>query len=155
MKKQIQEKTREKIDEKGKKFARSTNLAKRFEEINKKGKENPKLFFLAIFISIIILFSISILSTKYLTRDNKQKIKEVNNIVNQNSSIEKKPGIERKNLQQEIKEFVSEFRDLGDSIQKIIKKENMTKEDTLFIMKKYAKWEEMKRFLDKEGIKYK
>lgn len=128
---QLSEEQLEKCFKAGEKVSEKLKLAERINSINEYGNKNPRRTFLFIFMGLFVAFLIG-----FLIPNPKPKADSVIPVVSTSTSDD---GVEK--FKSEMEKIYGELELLTDTLGKALEKPNKTKEDSLFIMEKYERFE--------------
>lgn len=131
----------------GEKFAEKAKLKEKVEKINEYGNKKPRTFFAIVFAVIIGLlvgsFFLPTLPQKS-RNDVKQDVKDVKDVYNNDE-------IALMEFQNNIMKMFDEMEQITDTLSKLIdKKENLTYNDSLFMVEKYSRLQEIDSILNEQ-----
>lgn len=120
----------------GERVVEKLKLKERVDKINKYGNEKPQMVFLWIFLFIMVSFVIGYFSTR----------KEYNgNMMEIPVPIKQEPVDKFKIKMESLRD---EFMATSDTLTKVMSKPVLTAEDSMFIMEKYQRLEEIDRIIN-------
>ena len=140
---QLSEEQLEKCFKAGEKVGSKLKLAERVNSINEYGNKNPRRIFLFIFIGLIAAFSIGFL----IPVPRPQPQPEAESVIPM-VSPSANDGVEK--FKTEMERIYGELELLTDTLGKALEKPNKTKEDSLFILEKYERFEYLQGIVNKE-----
>lgn len=124
----------------GEKIARKLKLKERIEKINKYGTENPKRIF--VWITGIVVFSFIlgfIIPTPKYGGGEIKKEQQIAPIA---------PSNAEKVMQEEVHKLYNELETLYNDAQAILKKGNLTRQDSLDVVNKFVRMDEIDKILN-------
>ena len=139
-KKELSPEDREKFARYGEDFAKRIKIGETVNKINRYGSSNPIRTFMLILFLIVMGFTISFLMPK---PDFKVKTKP------NNTKIDVKPNSEEE-FKQEIMSIYNEMQAIGDSMSMVISKDKLNREDSIFLVKKYSRLQQLDTILNKK-----
>lgn len=132
----------------GERFSQKIKLPERIDAINKYGQEKPQMAFFFLFLIIIASFGLGFLYPSPMYID-----ESVPNAVNSPTSINL--GNQEAAFKKEVLDIYSEIQLITDSIETIMGKQFLTKEDSIFLNNKFLRLEQLDKVLngqfDKQG----
>lgn len=120
----------------GEKVVEKLKLKEKVDKINKYGNEKPQMAFLWIFLFIIISFA---LGSLYTGEEYKPSAVDIP------VSVKPEPVDKFKLKMESLRD---EFTQISDTLTKVMSKSVLTAEDSMFIMEKYKRLEEIDRIIN-------
>lgn len=136
----LPEEDRRRITRYGEKFAGKLKMGETVGKINRYGNENPVKAFIAILLLVFAGFTASYLMPK---PDFKAKVKAGGAA----AVAEQNP---EEMFKREIMGVYSEMKAIGDSMSAVMDKGKLTREDSIFLVKKYARLQQLDTILNKK-----
>jgi hypothetical protein len=124
----------------GEDFAKKLKIGETISKINRYGSKNPIRTFIIIFLMILSGFTISFLMPN---PDFEAKVKPNDTKIGVNPNSEEA-------FKQEIINIYNEMQAISDSMANVISKDNLTREDSIFLVKKYTRLQQLDTILNKE-----
>lgn len=146
--KRLDEQSAAEYYEMGGRFVQKIKLDVAVKKINEFGQRNPLRFFSIILMLIICSFGLNLY--RYFNRD---LIYEEVVDIRIDSSIQAKEQEVKANITQELQSIYAETEYLVDTLSIVMAKEHLTKEDSLFVMKKMARLEALDKVLNEQYIR--
>lgn len=120
----------------GEKVVEKLKLKEKVDKINKYGNEKPQMAFLWIFLFIIVSFA---LGSLYTGEEYKPSAVDIP------ASVQPEPVDKFKLKMESLRD---EFTQISDTLTKVMSKSILTSEDSMFIIEKYKRLEEIDRIIN-------
>lgn len=127
----------------GEKVGKQLKAKEIIDKINSFGNKKPKSFFGWLLVLLITSFIINIFLKDLLISSNNTDIKSINEEIVSETYQE-----EKTKLKKEVESIYLEMKILSDSINKTLKKEQLTQEDSIFVIEGYYKLENLDKVLN-------
>lgn len=147
--KRVDEQSANEYYDMGWRFVQKIKLDVAVRRVNEFGQKSPLRFFAIIILLLICSFAINLYC--YSHRD---AIAADMAEVNVNSSIQAKEQEVKADLTKELQSIYAETEQLVDTLSIVMAKEHLTKEDSLFVMKKMARLEALDQVLNEQYTIY-
>lgn len=119
----------------GEKFISRLKIDEKIRKANKYGNEKPQMAFLLIFLLIALMFG---LGSLYEAGDYVPQLNHVD--------APTPPVVDK--FQMKMEALKNEFFAISDTLTKVMEKETLTAEDSVFIMEKYQRLEEIDKIIN-------
>lgn len=119
----------------GEKFISHLKIDEKIRKVNKYGNEKPQMAFLLIFLLIALMFA---LGSLYEVGD---YVPQLNHV-----AAPTPPVVDK--FQMKMEALKNEFFTISDTLTKVMEKETLTAEDSVFIMEKYQRLEEIDKIIN-------
>lgn len=129
----------------GGRFVQKIKLDIAVRRVNEFGQENPLRFFAIIILLLLCSFGANI----YCHSDRNATVDDIA-VVEFNSSIQAREQEVKADITKELQSIYVETEHLIDTLSIVMAKKHLTKEDSLFVMKKMARLEALDKVLNEQ-----